>query len=215
MRATPDGRAACPGEVSTSAGASIGGAGAGGGLNGLRIAGIVLCSLISAGAAAEESGSFPVRLLGGAAGGLGAGEPGLAAAGRALGRGARFAAEGAAREGWYLGDSRSVGALFVGARYTPPGPAFARVGFAHHHEVPKEAFFAAPGTSIAGTGEGIRHRSGLEAGVGLWGPVSTPVFDGRMGWAVDLSGTWLPDDKGPAAYALIELGLYLDVGQPR
>ena len=122
----------------------------------------LLCWLYAASARAEYPGSFPVRLSGGLVGGLGGGEAGAMAAGRALLRGGRFALEGAAREGWYFTPSRSVGALFLGARYLPSGPAFARVGLAHHHEVPQAAFLAAPGGAIAGTAEGIHHRSGFE-----------------------------------------------------
>lgn len=175
----------------------------------------LLCWLFAGSARAEYPGSFPVRLSGGLVGGLGGGEAGTMAAGRAMLRGGRFALEGAAREGWYFTPSRSVGALFLGARYLPNGPAFARVGLAHHHEVPQAAFLAAPGGAIAGTAEGINHRSGFEAGVGLWAPVPTPVWDGRMGLLIDLSAELLPDDKGPMRYVALEVGMYLDVGKPR
>lgn len=181
-----------------------------------------LLSLLAGPALADGGGAaLPdrpplVRLVGGIGSGAGPTPDGTSVGGHALGRvllqGRRFSADVAAREGWYSGPSRSMGGLFFGARWTPPGPAYARAGFAHHHEVPEARFLAAPGRAILGTSEGIEHRSGLEVGGGLWAPVpgDLAVLD-RFGWGLDASAGWLPGAL-PVAYGYLDLVVTLDVG---
>jgi hypothetical protein len=153
-----------------------------------------------------------VRLVGGIGMGAGSGSVGGHALGRVLLQGRRFSADVAAREGWYGGPSRSLGGLFFGARWTPPGPAYVRGGFAHHHEVPEAQFLASPATAILGTSEGIDHRSGVELGAGLWAPVPVDLdILERFGWGLDLSGGWLPGSE-PVAYGYLDLNVTIDVG---
>jgi hypothetical protein len=173
-------------------------------------------------AVAGDPGEYPVRLVGALGGGLGTapegGESsrGAMGVGRLIVQSGRWAGEAAAREGWFFGDDRSVGAIFAGARWSPPGPAYARLGFAHHHEVPAAAFKADPTGAFIGSGEGIHHRSGLEAAAGLALPVDrTPILPDRLGLALDLGLDWLSDDQGPAFYGWLELGVTLDVGKAR
>lgn len=115
----------------------------------------------------------------------------------------------AGREGYAGGPARTLGSIFVGGRVGER--MYARGGFAHHHETPWDVFLAAPGASLAGTGEGITHRSGLELGAGVDLTVLGPVFDERVGFVLDLSVAVLPDAKGPRAYVLLEQAWSIDV----
>ena len=140
--------------------------------------------------------------------------------GRITLHGERVALEAGAREALASEDDRMVGAIFFGARFTPPSPLHLRVGFAHNHETPMAVVQAQPVASTLGTAEGIRHRTGLEAGIGVSGllPQAAPLpawFWGRSGVAADLSLGVLPDHNGPHVYAYLDLTGTLAVGPRR
>jgi hypothetical protein len=77
--------------------------------------------------------------------------------------------------------------------------------------VPWESFLEAPLLAIAGTGDTISHRSGLEGSVGWDAPLGTKLP--RWHATADLFSTWLPDPGGPPLYVGLTLGLALDVGR--
>ena len=130
--------------------------------------------------------------------------------GRVTVHGERFAFDTSAREILSQEDTRLVGALFIGARYTPPSPLHLRLGFAHNHETPIDVFRAAPVASVFGTAEGIRHRSGIEVGVGASTGVGEawsflgPLHE-RLGFEADLGVAWIPDHQGPHTYVYLDL----------
>ena len=176
-----------------------------------------------ASAATPEEGPRLFRLMGGLGGGLsgayaGGTPPGQGASagghlvGRALLQLPRVAGDFGVREGLYTDDLRSVGALFFGLRWTPAHPLSARLGFAHHHEVPDEVLFDTPVGAVAGTAEGIRHRSGAELGLGWHLPIDAVWEPGRLGAQVELSAAVLGDDQGPRAYGFVDLLFTLDAG---
>ncbi len=175
-------------------------------------------------ASADEPDAYLVRLHG-AAGGMVGGPQGVTGAvsaggflsGRITVHGARAALEAAAREGLLTEDTRSTGALFFGARFTPSEEVYWRVGFAHNHETPIAILSEDPLGAILGSAEGIRHRSGLELGGGLSLPVELVLFKGtdRLALHVDGGISWLVDDSGPPLYACVELGGHIGVGQRR
>lgn len=197
--------------------------------------------LLTAGAAAAASSSHVVRLHGGIAGLVGPNRQaasgyhvetgsvpftatGPSYGGGVLGRvtvhGERFAFDTHAREVLSAEDTRLVGALFIGARYTPPSPLHVRLGFAHNHETPIDVFKAEPVSSVLGTADGIRHRSGLELGVGASTGLSERwSFLGglqeRLGVEADLGFAWLPDHNGPHSYVYLDLTGSLGVGPAR
>lgn len=123
-----------------------------------------------------------------------------------------FGAEIIGREGLYAADPRAVGALVFGARFTR-GPAYVRAGFLHHHETPLASFAEAPLRSLIGSGEGIRHRSGLEIGGGLDLPVPERLLDDRLGFVLDLGVGAFPDPQGPHVYVFLEQGWSIDLGR--
>jgi hypothetical protein len=165
-------------------------------------------------ALAEDTRLF--RLMGGIGGGAGGAEKGVSAGGqfggRALLRLGRVAGDFGLREGLYANDTRSVGTLFFGARWTPDSPWSARVGLAHHHEVPDEILFEQLGASVLGTADGIRHRTGLEVGTGHHVNFDQICEPGRLGMQIETSVAWLPDESGPSVYGFVDLLFTLDVG---
>ena len=120
------------------------------------------------------------------------------------------------KQGWAFADGRELGNIFLGARYHLPRDFHLRVAFSHNHEVPGDVLFADPVGSLSGTASGIRHRSGVEVGVGWsYRNVGRLPFD----W-LDWLGAWteasvqlFPDASGPRAYVLLEYGLSFDVGR--
>jgi hypothetical protein len=85
-----------------------------------------------------------------------------------------------------------AGQIVMGLRYEVRTPRTMWVrpsvylGATHLHEATLEDFVAAPGKTLAGTGEFIRHRTGATVGLGLrvplperWGPVA-PRFSARF-----------------------------------
>ena len=89
-----------------------------------------------------------------------------------------------------------------------------------YHETPAALLREEPVSSILGTAEGIRHRSGIELGTGITLPNPVPVPFGipqeRSSFGLDLSVAWLGDaTKGPPLYAYLEMTGSLDVGRPR
>jgi hypothetical protein len=116
------------------------------------------------------------------------------------------------RIGYATVDTRVLEYLSVGAT------AYARIGttrpwlrlsLVHQHEEPTVAVHADPGGAVLGVGDGIRHRGGFGAALGLDVPVH------RMKSAVvvvgaDASSTWFPDPRGPVLYAGGSLWLGID-----
>jgi hypothetical protein len=140
--------------------------------------------------------------------------------GRVTVHGERFAFDTQAREILSVQDTRLVGALFIGGRYTPESPLHLRLGFAHNHETPIDVFLDTPGAAVFGTADGIRHRSGVELGVGAstglseqWGFLG--ALRERMGFEADLSLAWLPDHKGPHTYVYLDLTGSIGLGPGR
>jgi hypothetical protein len=85
-----------------------------------------------------------------------------------------------------------VGQIVMGLRYEvrTPRTMWVRpsvfVGATHLHEATLDQFRVAPGKTLAGTGDFIRHRTGASVGLGLrvplperWGPVA-PRFSARI-----------------------------------
>lgn len=185
---------------------------------------LALCLLLSGGDA--EAASYRLTLAGGLGGAAApqAGPPSLGAygVGRALlelGPSAsvthrrRIALDLAGREGYATHQARTLGAIFAGGRLTfgeEQRRYHARVGFAHHHEVPWDVFVDAPVPSLAGVAKGIIHRSGVELGGGV--DLAVPgIFKDRLGAILDLSLALMPDAGGPRAYVFVEYAFSLDV----
>ena len=173
-----------------------------------------MIALLLGSALALERPSHPVTLVGGST--LGYGTPssfGASTEGRLLVRAGNASFDVAAREGWAWNDSRLVGALFFGGRWAWSSGVYVRVGFAHNHEVPQDQVVADPWGSFFGSGDGIRHRSGLGVGTG-W--VSKPLGDdftqGRVRLGLDLEASAFPDDKGPLLYTASAGQVHISVG---
>jgi hypothetical protein len=108
-----------------------------------------------------------------------------------------------------------AGQILLGLRYEVRTPKTKWVrptlflGATHLHEATLEDLAREPGPTLAGTGEFIRHRTGLQLGVGLraplperWGPVA-PRFSIR----VDADGAYYFDDHPGQAQVGLGLGL--------
>ena len=114
------------------------------------------------------------------------------------------------REGYALVDQRIITQLTLGAQIwgrlgiTRP---YARLGFIHQHEESLAVAAEDPATVVLGIGDGIRHRTGGELGVGLdipfWTRDSLAFFAG-----IDAYAKLLPDDLGP----LVQAGGGLNIG---
>lgn len=158
----------------------------------------------------------PVTMMGGLGGVGAAGDGGVTGVGHLVVNLGSFGLEAGGREGWAFADGRELGNIFLGARYHLPRDFHLRVAFSHNHEVPGDVLFADPVGSLSGTASGIRHRSGVEVGVGWsYRNVGRLPFD----W-LDWLGAWteasvqlFPDASGPRAYVLLEYGLSFDVGR--
>ena len=115
-------------------------------------------------------------------------------------------------EGLSANDTRLVGAIGIGLRRYF-GPVHLRVGFAHHHETPWDEFVANIGGSLAGTGTGIRHRSGVEAGAGYtW---TFPFWKERLGIMTNLDVRWFPDAFTAPLYVTGGVEVEVRLGKPK
>lgn len=118
-----------------------------------------------------------------------------------------------AREGYVADDGRMLGAIALGARWSPPGVVYARAGFVHHHETPYDVVLAHPIGSALGSAVGIRHRTGLEIAAGVDVPVAKHLLDGRLSYVAEVSLSVLPDSAGPPVYVFVDQAVTVDVGQ--
>jgi hypothetical protein len=109
----------------------------------------------------------------------------------------------AGQEGYAWVDDRMLTLVTIGGqmwgRIGPVRP-YGRIGFLHQHEeslsVVAGDFFAA----AFGVGDGIRHRSGVEAGLGVDVPVWEKKDAVQLYVVVDGSAKIFPDDLGPKVY---------------
>lgn len=114
-----------------------------------------------------------------------------------------------ARIGGAAIDSRMLTFLSIGvqgwARIGKVRP-FARFGLVHQHEETLSSVAAEPFGAIFGVGDGIRHRAGLDGGLGVDIP-----FQKQKAWEfharIEALLTGFPDPRGPAIYAGASLGL--------
>lgn len=108
-----------------------------------------------------------------------------------------------------------AGQILLGLRYElrTPKTSWIRptafLGASHLHEASLADFLDSPGSTLAGTGRHIRHRTGLAAGLGLrlpmparWGPVA-PRFSGRLG----IEGAYYFDDAPGRLQAGVHFGV--------
>ena len=76
---------------------------------------------------------------------------------------------------------------------------YARLGLLHNHEEPWPAVRHQLGGALLGVGDGIRHRTGLEAGLGI----DIPVWR-RARWelvvTIEANASWLTYSTGPDWY---------------
>jgi hypothetical protein len=113
------------------------------------------------------------------------------------------------RLGYATVDSRMLEYLSLGvtgyARIGITRP-WLRLSAVHQHEEPAPAIRDDPSGAVLGVGDGIRHRGGFGASLGVDVPVhrmkATVVYVGA-----DTSATWFPDPRGPTLYAGASLWL--------
>ncbi len=118
-------------------------------------------------------------------------------------------------EGYLAGSHREAGRISFGLRRYIWNGSYARVAFAHAHEVPWDDFVAAPFASVMGTHEEIRHRTGVEVGAGWLIGVPLRAEDGRFAVSVDVSSQIYPGQLRPMAYGSLAVGFVAHVGRPR
>lgn len=114
-----------------------------------------------------------------------------------------------ARVGYGAVDQRMVTFLSIGlqawARIGKVRP-FARFGLVHQHEETMSSVADEPFGALFGVGDGIRHRAGLDGGLG----VDIPFHEAKA-WElharVEALVTGFPDPRGPSIYAGAGLGL--------
>lgn len=83
---------------------------------------------------------------------------------------------------------------------------FARLAVVHQHEESTASWKNDFGESLLGIGNGIRHRAGAEAALGMDVPfyrTEKVEIDG----SIEASTPWYPDERGPHFYLLGGLGL--------
>lgn len=108
------------------------------------------------------------------------------------------------QEGYGVVDQRLLTLVALGMQiWTPPlGPVrlHGRMAFVHQHEESLSVVAGDFGSALFGIGDGIRHRAGGEAALG----VDLPLWsrnDFELFGAVDASAKLFPDDLGPIVYA--------------
>lgn len=179
--------------------------------------------LISLCFAVASAATWPADLHLGTGAGVGAygGETGLGGFGVGrllfrpqLGERVPLAVDIGARTGLLAGDLREVTQIAAGLRWEP-GLPYLRAGLIHAHETPWAILKEQPIQSIAGTAQGIRHRSGLELALGLHPTLVFNESDGRFGAFVEIAAVVLPDDTGPPVYGQLDLGLSVGLGRAR
>ena len=114
-----------------------------------------------------------------------------------------------ARIGYGAVDQRMLTFLSIGvqgwARIGQVRP-FARFGLVHQHEETISSVAAEPFGAVFGVGDGIRHRAGLDGGLGVDIP-----FQKEKAWEfhvrIEALITGFPDPRGPSIYAGGTLGL--------
>jgi hypothetical protein len=119
------------------------------------------------------------------------------------------------REGVASGPTRHITGIAAGARFLFPEVKgirpFARIAFAHQHELPWRYFKKAPAQALLGIHAEMTHRTGFETGGGI-----EAVFGRRrmVGVWVQATAVVLPATHGPDLYVLGEAGISIAVGPP-
>jgi len=123
--------------------------------------------------------------------------------------------EGQGRLAYGRVDERMLAALSVGLRLSAPfdelSPIvpYGRIHLVHQHEEPIAGMADDVMGSLVGIGDAIRHRGGLEAGLGAVWPFASSddlAFSATAEGYVD----WFPDSRGPAWYGGAQLGLGIE-----
>jgi len=113
-----------------------------------------------------------------------------------------FSVTFAGRLGYAPIDERLLTSLLLGVELWGRWGALrphALLAAAHNHEEPQQAFRANPIGAAFGVGDGIRHRAGAHAGLGLDIALQSHG-DGQVYLSVESGVTWFPDDRGPPLY---------------
>lgn len=109
-------------------------------------------------------------------------------------------------------DERMLTLVTFGAQVWPLGRGeiapYLRAAIAHQHEETLSVVANEPAGALFGIGDGIRHRGGLEAGVGLDLTLFQADGFGVYG-TIGATFDWFYDPRGPAVYAGGGLGLGL------
>lgn len=161
----------------------------------------------------------------GSAAGLGSGEEmslgggGFGALGVALGPHPErsLGVEVHAREMLLSEEPMGVGVVTVDLRYPAGTGLYALAGFAHHHEQRWAAMLDDVVGTAAATSESIQHRSGVELGAGWESRPWTrhpASFGKRFRTVAQLTAVVLPGTPGPAAYAVVEIGIRAGLARP-
>jgi hypothetical protein len=88
----------------------------------------------------------------------------------------------------------------IGKKVGPVLP-YVRLALVHQHEESRAAVADDPGGALFGVGNGIRHRGGFAAGVGVDVPVQRVPKLGEWFVGAEAGATYFPDARGPALYA--------------
>lgn len=110
-------------------------------------------------------------------------------------------------------EMRQVGTVAAGARFLLPSlpilvPSL-RIAFSHQHEAPWSIFVAQPMATLFGTGAGITHRTGFEAGAGLELRLDPK---GIVSIWTQANALVYPGSKGPPVTVVIEGGIAFSAG---
>ena len=106
-------------------------------------------------------------------------------------------------------DDRMVHYFSIGAearRRLGPVRGYMRLGLVHVHEESRSAFRDHVLQSIVGIGDGLRHRAGGNAGLGVELPLRRFGASDLYG-VLDVSATAFADDRGPSWYVSATLGV--------
>lgn len=164
-----------------------------------------------------------VALAGGVAGAVGLSDPASGAGGVSGGLSVALAPdpsrglvlEAHAREMLASEPGRTVGGIYVDARWPAAEGPFLYGGFAHHHETDLALAAEHPVQNFAGILHGIHHRSGFLVGVGweLAPPYTETTFLARIRPVFRVDAEVLPGSVGPPAYLMAGFSLHLGVGK--